>query len=200
MGISQETALSDRAKFRDTDFIFDLNGSPIEQPQSGASIAQRANLASMPALIGAGVSYTLFHVEPCGINMPHVHPRANELFYVIEGRNIQVGFVEENTGRTIVNNIYKGYTTLFPQGLVHFEQNLSCEPAIFLSALSHEDPGTLTVSNRLFTFPDEALSSTFNLNVSDIQNIRNKVPPGALAKGLQKCLMECSKQKNSKGF
>jgi oxalate decarboxylase/phosphoglucose isomerase-like protein (cupin superfamily) len=147
--ITQSTVLSERSKFKRSDFIFDLNGSPIETPLTGGNQVQRVQVGTMPALIGAGVSYTLFHIEPCGINMPHVHPRANELFYVIEGKNIQVGFVEENNGRTIVNNINKGYVTLFPQGLVHFEQNLSCEPAIFLSALSHEDPGLFL--SRLFT-------------------------------------------------
>jgi mannose-6-phosphate isomerase-like protein (cupin superfamily) len=27
----------------------------------------------------------IFHIDPCGINLPHVHQRATELFFIVEG-------------------------------------------------------------------------------------------------------------------
>jgi hypothetical protein len=36
-------------------------------------------------------------------------------------------------------------------------QNMGCEPAVYISALNSEDPGVVTISERTFTLPSEAL-------------------------------------------
>ena len=77
--------------------------------------------------------------------------------YVIEG-NIRSAFVEENGGEgAVVNNLNQGDVMFFPQGLIHYEQNLGCEPATFLAALSNEDPGAVTITTRFFELPSEAI-------------------------------------------
>ena len=63
---------------------------------------------------------------------------------MISADNLQVGFVEENSNRpdkAHINNLTDGQVTIFPQGYIHFEQNLGCKPAKFISALNSEDPG-----------------------------------------------------------
>lgn len=54
-------------------------------------------------------------------------------------------FAEENSNRankSHVNDLITGQVAVFPQGYIHYEQNLSCnKTAIFISALNHEDPG-----------------------------------------------------------
>jgi oxalate decarboxylase/phosphoglucose isomerase-like protein (cupin superfamily) len=137
------------------------------------------------------MSYTLFDIEPCGSNLPHSHPRATELLFVISGDNLQVGFVEENGGRgAFINNLKSGQATVFPRGLIHFEQNLSCKRAKFISALNNEDPGVITVSKRTFELPDEALQTTFILSESEIESIKEKLP-NSPAKGIEECIRRC---------
>lgn len=96
-----------RKQFSNRDFAFDLAGSRNTGTGTGGSL-RVADIDSMPALSGEGVSSTLFSVEPCGINLPHIHPRATEFLYVIEGDFLRAGFVEENGGRTIINDIKAG--------------------------------------------------------------------------------------------
>ena len=83
-----------RKQFSQMDFTFDLDGSKPDGSLKGGEI-RTAFVNDMPSLSGEGVAYSLFDVEPCGINLPHVHPRATELLYVIEGNNLRTGFVEE---------------------------------------------------------------------------------------------------------
>lgn len=80
-----------------------------------------------------------------------------QMQYVIEGE-LRVAFVEENGGEgAVVNDIRRGDVAFFPQGLIHYEQNLSCEPATFLAALNNEDPGAVTITTRFFELPTEAI-------------------------------------------
>ncbi|CAM6054393.1 unnamed protein product [Sphagnum tenellum] len=127
---------------------------------------------------GQGISYTLFNLEPCGINLPHVHPRATELLYLISGDNLQCAFAEENGGRTIVNSLNEG-------------QNLGCKPVTFISALNSEDPGVVTISSRAFTLPSEALQATYALSADKIEIIKKGIPSGP-AKGRMECLKRCN--------
>ena len=53
-------------------------------------------------------------------------------------------FLEENSDRidkAHINNMTSGQVTVFPHGYIHYEQNLACTPANFISALNSEDPG-----------------------------------------------------------
>ena len=79
---------------------------------------------------------------------------------------------------------------IIPQGLIHYSQNLDCEPVKFLGALNNEDPGVYTVSTRTFTLPIEALTVTFNQNPVEIQQIKDALP-NSVAKGREECLKRC---------
>ena len=60
----------------------------------------------------------------------------------IEGSSLRVAFVEDNGGEgAVVKDLYQGDVAFFPQGLIHYQQHLDCEPATFLAALDSEDPG-----------------------------------------------------------
>jgi oxalate decarboxylase/phosphoglucose isomerase-like protein (cupin superfamily) len=129
----QESALKRRQQFNAKDFVYNLFGSQPNVVGQGGT-GRRADINDLPSLQGLGVSSVFFKIDPCAINLPHVHPRGTELFHVISGQ-FQTGFLEENSGRMILNNLTQGMVTIFPQGLIHFEQNLGCTPASFLSAV-----------------------------------------------------------------
>lgn len=140
-----------RQQFDSGDFVFDLQGAEPEV-EGDAGTVKVANLGSVPVLSGEGVSYALVEIEPCGLNLPHHHPRAAEFGYIVESESstsVRHAFIEENTGRLIVNDIGEGQVALVPGGLVHFVQNMGCSPATFLAAFSSSDPGVLTTTTQV---------------------------------------------------
>ena len=85
---------------------------------------------------------------------------------MLEG-DLRVGFTEENGGiRAIINDISQGDVTFFPQGLVHYQQNLGCSPATFVAALSSEDPGVSYITTNLFNLPIEAIKARTKVDLS----------------------------------
>jgi len=103
---NMESRLKFRQRFQNKDFKFDLAGiTPAIGPGGNA---RSVNIDSFPVLLGEGLSFSLFNLEPCTVNFPHIHPRASELLYLINGNFLRTGFVEENGGRTIINDISTG--------------------------------------------------------------------------------------------
>ena len=183
-----QSALQERQKLKPRDFVFDrFNATPTVGP---GGLGNFMTLEQFPALKGMGVSASTFEMRPCGIILPHVHPRGNEIFYVLMG-GFLTGFLEENGGRYIENNITTGQAVLFPQGLVHFVQNLNCQNSTFLAMYSNEDAGGLTISTRVFDITNQqALTSTFNQPESVINQIRSSVRPTPAA-GVGECRQRC---------
>ena len=105
-GSTEATAFGRRQKFQAEDFAFDLLGSVPAAMNEGGSV-QVAFVNQVPVLENSGLAYAMVNLEPCGINLPHAHPRASELIYVIEGEmgELRTAFVEENGGRVIVNDM-----------------------------------------------------------------------------------------------
>jgi len=187
-----KTVAGQRAQFTAENYTFDLLGST---PTAGGSAGEIRPLTvvQLPALAGEGLSYFLFNIEPCGINLPHSHPRATELLYVIDSDSLLTGLVEENARPHVyIRNVLKtGHATFFPVGLIHFQQNLSCRNATFISALNSEDPGVITTTLRLFDITDdELLAASLNVTVIQVQTIRNALPE-SIAPGLQQCRSTC---------
>ena len=99
----QMSQLQKRAKFNAPDFVFDLDKSPASYRLGGSF--QLAGIGQMPSLEQERIAFALFNIKPCGVLLPHIHPRATELIFSINATKLQVGFTEENGGRTIINNI-----------------------------------------------------------------------------------------------
>lgn len=188
-------SFSNRRSFRDQfdveAYTYDLLGREFTQ-RSGGNI-RGGDVGAFPVLDGEGLSYTLFTLEPCGINLPHVHPRAAELLYLISGENLVVSFIEENGGRTFTNTINAGMMTIFPLGLMHYQQNMGCEPAQYISALNSADPGVQTLTTNFINFPDEAILSSLNITRTEFELFENtfQIPAGP-AKGNAECLQRCA--------
>jgi oxalate decarboxylase/phosphoglucose isomerase-like protein (cupin superfamily) len=184
------TAMGARQEFEAKDFVFDLLGSIPLAITEGGGTAQVLTVAQLPSLANTGLSMVLVNLEPCAINPPHTHPRATELIYMISGKDLRTAFVEENGGRVIVNDIGMGETTFFPEGLIHYQQNLSCEPVMFLATLSSEDPGAVSVATQFFKLPEEAQLATLNQSANVVNALIAGLPTGP-APGRQECLSKC---------
>ena len=187
----EETRAKFREKFAAADFIYNLANKTADSSGIGGKIYQ-VNLAYLPSLAGEGVSLTYLEIDPCSINTPHSHPRATEIVHIIEGENVQVGFVEENGGRVIINALRAGQTTFIPQGLVHYAQNLGCVKTKIIAAFNSEDPGVINVGSQTLMFPREALSATLNIDESQLDGFKKGIRPTPTAGYANtECVIRC---------
>jgi hypothetical protein len=59
------------------------------------------------------------------MNTPHVHPRATEINFALNG-TLRTGMLNENGVRFVSNDVPAGSATVFPRGAIHFEMNTEC--------------------------------------------------------------------------
>ncbi|KAG0366642.1 hypothetical protein BGX24_003609 [Mortierella sp. AD032] len=178
---------------------------------TGGTIAL-STVNNFPALIGTQVAMAIGFVNPCGLNVPHSHPRANEFLTVIQGELVAGLVLELNDGGSghvvgqpapvngpipqvnVTLSNYKGM--LFPQGETHFQFNPRCEPALFAAAFDNSDPGRTQIARNFFSnMPDEMLiaATGSDLEVLDAKRIaefRDNIPT-SFAVVMEECAKRC---------
>jgi hypothetical protein len=134
---------------------------------------------------------TVGYLNPCGMNLPHTHPRATEINFSVDS-DFEVGFYQENGAFFVMNMVHKNQAAVFPQGAIHFEQNLNCEPATFVAAFNSEDPGVLTIANAFFgNIPATIVGAALGgLNITQVEDIRTNVARNP-AVGIEECRKRC---------
>ncbi|KAJ7713434.1 RmlC-like cupin domain-containing protein, partial [Mycena metata] len=147
-----------------------------------------------PMLTNLGISGAVSIVEPCGLNIPHWHNRADELFTVVEGQ-LETGMVQENGFNTLIQTeLGKYQATVFPAGSVHYQQNPTCSPAVFVAALTGNDPGRSDLVTSYWMLPadvvDAALGFPDTIGGGNIEAWRAHIPSN-LAAGVDTCLQAC---------
>ncbi|KEP50216.1 spherulin-1A protein [Rhizoctonia solani 123E] len=185
----------------DKDFVFDfLNAANIQGAvgKGNGGQAVSAKTTTFPALIGNNLAMTVGFLGPCAQNTPHIHPRSAEMLVMVAGDTINTGTFQENGARFVENKIEVGQATVFPMGSVHFQQNLGCDPAIFVAGFANEDPGTLQIAQGFFQqLPPDTVSATLGeLGVEEVQDISKKIPAN-IAFGIAECVKRCKIDRNS---
>jgi hypothetical protein len=147
------------------------------------------------------MSMTIGTLEPCGINTPHIHPRATEFLILVEGSNLRFGSVLENglvapgQSQEIAGHLDKLQATMFPPGSMHYQFNDACERATFVASFNSEDPGTSQMAQNLFSLNSEVVNATLGfprtVNGISIDEFRRALPPN-LALDVQGCMARCS--------
>ncbi|KAF7189269.1 Spherulin-1B [Pseudocercospora fuligena] len=180
--------------------VFDFN-TGYQVPGAEGGETSRAYVDNFPMLLDTGISFSISALGPCGIFFPHVHPRANELFVVIEG---EVGFGAmfetainpADTAKpigTVNGTLSKFQGTLFPQGSIHWQINDSdkCEQATIVAAFGSDDPGVTAVLQQVAD-GDNLKAGMQEADVGDIEQYYPFLPP-ALVDASKKCLTRCKK-------
>ncbi|CUA76491.1 Spherulin-1A [Rhizoctonia solani] len=185
----------------DKDFVFDfLNAANIQGAvgKGNGGQAVSAKTTTFPALIGNNLAMTVGFLGPCAQNTPHIHPRSAEMWIMVAGDTINTGTFQENGARFVENKIEVGQATIFPMGSVHFQQNLGCDPAIFVAGFANEDPGTLQIAQGFFQqLPPDTVSATLGeLGVEEVQDISKRIPAN-IAFGVAECVKRCKIDRNS---
>ncbi|CAN6457445.1 unnamed protein product [Victoria cruziana] len=135
------------------------------------------NVQQIPGLNTLGISLARIDFAPRGLNPPHTHPRGTEILVVLEGC-LYVGFVTSNPdNRLFTKKLYKGDVFVFPQGLIHFQQNIGEEGAVAIAGLSSQNPGVITVANAVFGAKppiwDDVLAKAFQVDKKAIDELES---------------------------
>ncbi|KAJ7817903.1 RmlC-like cupin domain-containing protein [Mycena olivaceomarginata] len=143
---------------------------------------------------GTGISGAVAFIEPCGLNIPHMHPRASEILINIEGI-LDTGFVQENGFATEVETQLGLFqATVFPMGSIHYQQNPTCSRAMFVAGLSSDDPGRSDIATNFWMLPSAVVNATLGFPTSigsgNIDQWRAHIPAN-LALGVDTCLQAC---------
>ncbi|PSN64485.1 RmlC-like cupin, partial [Corynespora cassiicola Philippines] len=186
--------------------VFDFNGA---QPAKGAlgGATKAANIETFPILTGLGLSTTVGFLDACGMNTPHVHPRATEFLTLTSG-TLDFGYVLENglvdagNNAEVANRLQQFQGTVFPMGSIHYQVNPNCEPATFVASLNSEDPGTSQVAQGFFGLNAGVVDATLGfpgqINGKNFEEFRGVIPAN-IARGIDECLVKCG-LKGEKGY
>lgn len=144
---------------------------------------------------------TVVFLEPCGINTPHVHPRAAEFLILVEGSSVRFGSILENglvgpgEKQEITGALSRLEMTAFPQGSMHWQFNDGCEKAVLVAALSSGNPGTNQMTNLFQLDPavvNATLGSPGSLNGGAVEAF-GKLIPANLVQDAKSCLARCNR-------
>ncbi|KAA8539134.1 hypothetical protein F0562_025826 [Nyssa sinensis] len=158
------------------DFVFSGVKNPGKFRKSGFS-AMAVTSSVFPGLNTLGVSLVRADFDVGGINVPHFHPRATEIAYVLEGR-IYSGFVDSEN-QVFAKVIEQGEVMVFPKGLVHFQMNVGKSPATILGSFNSQNPGLVRIPLAVFgsEIKEELLEKAFGLNSKEIGKMRKRFAP-----------------------
>jgi oxalate decarboxylase/phosphoglucose isomerase-like protein (cupin superfamily) len=153
---------------------FQFINNTVTPPTGGTIFLSTIN--NFPALGATGLAAAVGFVNPCGLNTPHWHPRSNEFLTVVQGSLIGVLILESDSGAGNVvgspapavgalpqiSTTLSNYTgMLFPKGLIHWQFNDACEPAVFVAGFDSPDPGRAEAARGFFSAePDEVISAS----------------------------------------
>ena len=175
-------------------FLFSFSNPPSAAVvSSSAGKLVQANGATFPALTDIDAAMAVVTIEPCGLILPHLHPRGDEFLIATEGE-IFTQFITE-TGAVLISNTLETLdATIFPKGSIHLEFNPTCKPATFVAAFNNNDPGVSFVAANLFSLEDQlviaALGGDAVVSGADLASIEKALPQG-LATGVQECVSKC---------
>jgi hypothetical protein len=177
--------------------VFDFNpaANPGTKPGMGGQV-DLANRANFPILSGLGLSAATLFFNPCGLNTPHIHPRASEFFTVATPGRIETGFVLENGLITEFNTTLTQFQgTVFPQGSIHFQQNLECTPQVGISGLNSEDPGASSIAQNFFALDPAVIDATLGfpkqIDASNFAQFKKSIPM-PFVQGIESCFQRCN--------
>lgn len=183
---------------------FQFVNSPGTPPQDGSVIV--GSVDSIPGLIGTHVAAAIGFIGPCGLNVPHLHPRGNEFLTVVSGTLIGAFLLEldgqfdgdiPQVAMTLTN--YTGM--LFPQGHTHWQFNPTCEQAVFAAAFDSNDEGRFQVAQTFFSSkPDNVLTASLGdptfLGPAQLDALRGIIPE-AFVVMVDSCAKSCGMKTGS---
>jgi hypothetical protein len=131
-------------------FVYDFNDPPEDAyyESDGGNVISAFG-TDFPPFYGTRSSLAKFNLDPCGLIVPHIHPRAQEIIYVVDGI-VETQFLTESGSVLITNKVHADQVTIFPEAAVHFVLNPLCHSGEVLSIFNTDDPGITLLDSALF--------------------------------------------------
>lgn len=158
------------------DFTYSGIKFPGNFKQTGfSSMAVNSNV--LPGLNTLGVSFVRADFGVGGVNVPHFHPRATEVAFVLEGK-VYSGFVDTKN-KVFAKVLEKGEVMVFPRGLVHFQMNVGDGPATIFGSFDSQNPGLMRIPNAVFgsDIKEELLEKAFGLSSKELSKLKKRFTP-----------------------
>ncbi|XP_041020137.1 germin-like protein subfamily 2 member 4 [Juglans microcarpa x Juglans regia] len=170
----------DDANVTADDFFFGGLVKPnVINTSIGTFNATLASVREIPGLNTLALSVARSDYLPGGPSFtPHLHPRAAELIYVLEGQ-MNVGFIT-TANKLISKTVKKGEVFVFPKALVHYHYNDAAdEHASMISVFDSQGPGNQVIATSLFAatppLPEDVLSLAFQVDIKQIEKIKENL-------------------------
>lgn len=145
---------------RKSAFTFNLNGCPPQVVAQGGTI-QEANQSTFPGLQGNGLSIYLLTLKPGAVRIPHWHPDAAELDYILSGKaRIGLAFPDGEWERF---DVEAGSIAILPQGWFHYIENVGTDTLQMLVIFNNSNPNDIGISEGFQAIPKEVLGLTFGV-------------------------------------
>jgi oxalate decarboxylase len=145
---------------RVSQFVFDLGKCPPQVVAKGGTI-QEANQSNFTSLAGNGLAVYLLTLEPGAVRIPHWHPDASELDYVLSGKaRIGLGFPDGEWERF---DLAAGQIAILPQGWFHYIETVGEETLRMLVIFNNSSPNDIGISQGFQAIPKEVLGLTFGV-------------------------------------
>ncbi|PIN05448.1 hypothetical protein CDL12_22013 [Handroanthus impetiginosus] len=136
----------------------------------------------LPGLNTLGISLSRIDYAPYGLNPPHVHPRASEIFVVMEG-TLYVGLITSSPQNPnmryelFAKILHPGDVYVYPRGLIHFQYNVGKGNAVAFAGFNSQNPGLITLANALFgsepPLPSDVLAKAFQLDEEIVKYLQS---------------------------
>jgi oxalate decarboxylase len=145
---------------RISQFTFNLAACPPQVVAKGGTI-QEANQSTFPALSGNGLAIYQLTLQPGAVRIPHWHPDASELDYVLSGTaRIGLAFPDGEWERF---DLEAGQIAVLPQGWFHYIKNVGDEPLSMLVIFNNSAPNDIGISRGFQAIPKKVLGLTFGV-------------------------------------
>ncbi|XP_028551505.1 germin-like protein subfamily 2 member 2 [Dendrobium catenatum] len=163
----------------ETDFFFSGLAAPASTANTMGTAATPADVRQIPGLNTLSISMSRHDFAPGGVNPPHVHPRATEILFVVDGE-LLVGFLT-TSNKLFTKIISKGEIFVFPRGLLHFHFNNGSSAAAAIAAFDSQLPGTQPAAAALFeaapAVPENVLAAAFRMESELVEKIKAGLAP-----------------------
>ncbi|OMO84631.1 Germin [Corchorus capsularis] len=160
------------------DFVFSGLNIPGNTSNELGLAVNLADISTLPGLNGLGIGMSRVDIAANGgLNPPHIHPRASEIFLVLEG-TLYAGFITSLPEyRLITKVLQKGDAIAFPVGLIHFQLNIGKTNAVAIAGFSTQNPGIIRVADASFgsnpPVDPEVLAKAFRLDKCVVKNLQS---------------------------
>ncbi|KAM0903906.1 hypothetical protein ACQ4PT_018367 [Festuca glaucescens] len=133
-----------------------------------------AFVGQFPGVNGLGISAARLDIAVGGVVPLHTHPAASKLLFVTQG-TILAGFISSSSNTVYTKTLYKGDVMVFPQGLLHYQYNGGCSPAVALVAFGGPNPGLQITDFALFAnnLPSAVVEKVTFLDDAQVKKLKS---------------------------